>query len=648
MIEFYISTFRVSGLEHPRILLRGLIEPRVNKITIECKGNKIIEYKVDQNGGFLNMFDIQEAILPCQYIKVWAYTDKYILLKKLYVGLPIRMFQRRRQQNCKIETNTERKENLNKYLDPNLQADYRKWIKEPKIQFAPVIQYAYTPLISIVIPVYNVKAEYLRECLESVLNQTYQNFEICVADDCSTNTETIVTLREYEAKDKRIKVCYRKKNGHISAATNSALEIAKGDFVGLLDNDDILAPEALNEIVAVLNQNCELDFIYSDEDKMNMNHEFEMPHFKQNFAKDTFLCCNYICHFSVIRRKILQEINGFRKGYEGAQDYDLFLRVIEKTDKIYHIPKILYHWRMIPGSTAVVADNKNYAGCIGKKVIEEYMMRNNINGIVNEILPTLYSVNYPIQKIKSIKIILFSKQGEENLNETIDNIITISNYPRYSICVCGGIKPRKQLAFYRKFISIDEVQMENLSNYIAKDSSDILLFWNAKCRLFETNWMQELVQYTMQPEHGAVGSKCTELCGDNQEVGIVCVKKGKAIPIRREYFNRFKVPTNYALVNPNAFMVKREQFVRFQEEKKVKVKGIQSQLFQFQFWLLKQGYRNLLLPTSVVKFDEKLPDDYFIEDNMNAIDMEADPYYNVNFSRTQAYLLDAIKDEGEN
>ena len=647
MIEFYISTFRVTGLEHPRILLRGLIEPRVTKIAIECKGNKIIEYKLDQNGGFLNMFDIQEAILPCQYIKVWAYTDKYVLLKRLYVGLPVRMFQKGKTKNLKKEISTDKNECGARYLDSNESADYGKWIKQKKVQFAPVIQYEYNPLISIVIPVYNVEAIYLRECLESVLNQTYQNFEICIADDCSTNPETIAVLKEYEEKDKRIKIYYRKENGHISVATNSALAIAEGEFVGLLDNDDILVPEALNEVVAVLNKKREVDFIYSDEDKMNMNYEFEMPHFKQDFAKDSFLCCNYICHFSVIRRKLLQEVKGFRKGYEGAQDYDLFLRVMEKTDKIYHIPKILYHWRMIPGSTAAVADNKNYAGQAGQRALDDYLRRNNIEGIVNRVLPTLYSIRYPLKREYTVKIVLFS-ETEEGFEETIDNIMTISRYLNYSICVCGRIKQRKQLAFYRKYMKIDEVEPKKILEYLEKETAELLLFWDSQCRLYDPNWMKQILEYAVRPEQGAVGCKIVEASSDNHEVGIVCVEKEKAIPIRREYFMRFMIPVNYTLVNPNAFMVKREQFVMFQKEEKVEVKNIQNKMFQFQFWLLKQGYRNLILPTSVIKFAGKLQDEYFIEDNMNAIDMNADPHYNVNFSRTKAYWLDDINDEGEN
>lgn len=262
------------------------------------------------------------------------------------------------------------------YYNPFKQKDYIKWLDKNE-KFHKYKKLKYEPLISFLIPVYNIDRKYLSECLDSILNQTYKNFEICLSDDNSTSQETIDTLKEYEKKDKRVKVVYRKENGHISKATNSALAIAKGEFVALMDDDDILSKHALYEMVYVLNKNKDLDLIYSDEDKIDMKGRRCEPHFKADYSPDSLYGGNYICHFEILRRNIMNEIGGFKSEFVGAQDFDLFLRFVEKTkpDRIYHIPKILYHWRKVPGSTADTIENKEYAIENGRKAVEEALKK---------------------------------------------------------------------------------------------------------------------------------------------------------------------------------------------------------------------------------------------------------------------------------
>ena len=285
---------------------------------------------------------------------------------------------------------------LNLYYNPFNVIDYNKWLKENE-EFNEDVELKYQPLISLLIPVYNIGKTYLEECLESILNQTYQNFEIILVDDCSTNEETLETLKKYE-QNAKITVKYRKENGHISRATNDALKLAKGEFVGLIDNDDVISSHALYEVVKVLNEDKTWDLIYSDEDKLNLDGLRCDPNFKSDFAPDTLLSSNYICHFTVLRKSIMDEIKGFRVGYEGAQDYDLFLRFTEKTNRIKHIPKILYHWRMVPGSTSMVIDNKNYALERGQKALEDALKRRKIKGQVH-IHPNCpyYYIEYDIE-----------------------------------------------------------------------------------------------------------------------------------------------------------------------------------------------------------------------------------------------------------
>lgn len=230
------------------------------------------------------------------------------------------------------------------------------------------------PLISIIVPIYNVEKIYLIECIESVINQSYENWELCIADDCSTFSYISEILEEYQKKDKRIKVVYRKENGHISEASNTALRLATGKYVALLDNDDLLAPIALFEVVKSINIYPEVDLIYSNEDKiLNGNRVF--PFFKKSWNRNLLLCVNYICHLTVFKINMLKDIGGFRLGYEGAQDWDLVLRVTENTQKIVHIPKVLYHWRMIRTSTSLNAKAKPYIKEAQKKTIKDAIIR---------------------------------------------------------------------------------------------------------------------------------------------------------------------------------------------------------------------------------------------------------------------------------
>ena len=262
----------------------------------------------------------------------------------------------------------------------NFSKRYKKWIinheKIDKEQILHDIEsFSYLPTFSICIPVYNVEEKWLRKCIQSIQKQWYTNWQLCMADDCSTDENVRTVLKEYAQVDNRINIVYRYKNGHISEATNSALQIATGEFIVLVDNDDELAPNALYEVAKILQDHRHLDVIYSDEDKIDENGNRTNPYFKPDYCPDTLLSYNYISHMGVYRRTLIEQIGGFRKGVEASQDYDLLLRVIELTENIYHIPKILYHWRAISGSTALDGAEKSYAYIAGKKALEDRVKR---------------------------------------------------------------------------------------------------------------------------------------------------------------------------------------------------------------------------------------------------------------------------------
>ncbi|MFQ3579764.1 MAG: glycosyltransferase, partial [Bacteroidales bacterium] len=269
------------------------------------------------------------------------------------------------------------------------------------------LEFKLKPLISIVVPVYNVSERWLHKCVESVEQQIYENWELCLYDDCSTNKETVKYLKSISKKDKRIKVNFGKNNLHISLATNQAIKMATGEFIGLLDNDDELTPDALYEVVKIINNNPNIDFIYSDEDKLELDGSFSGPYFKPDYNLDLFLSNNYLCHFSVIRKTIGDKVGWFRKGYEGAQDYDLFLRVIEHANHIHHIPKVLYHWRKIPGSTAAQYSFKSYAIKSSINALTEYCQRNNIKATVeNGYSPGFFRIKREILANDQVSIII--------------------------------------------------------------------------------------------------------------------------------------------------------------------------------------------------------------------------------------------------
>ena len=313
------------------------------------------------------------------------------------------------------------------------QKSYLKWIEDNNEELK-IEKLKYNPKFSIIIPVYNVKKQLLSECLESILNQSYSNFEICIADDNSSLEETILTLKEYE-KNPQIKIEYRKENGMISKASNSALSLATGDYIVLVDNDDTIEKDALYYFAKALNNDKNIDFIYSDEDKLDYNGKRMEPHFKPDYSPDTFKAVNYICHLSCIRKSIIDKLGGFRSEYDGSQDYDLFLRIEDITKSIYHVPKILYHWRQTKTSTAGYLGNKSYAYLAGKKALIDTFKRRNIEAEVtdNPKIST-YLVKYKHNNPK-VSIIIPIKDKAKITKTCLELLYNKMNYSNYEVII---------------------------------------------------------------------------------------------------------------------------------------------------------------------------------------------------------------------
>lgn len=569
-----------------------------------------------------------------------------------------------------------------KFYNPFSVDDYNAWIIENEY-FEEVKKFKYNPKISLIMPVYNVKSTYLTECLDSILNQTYKNFEICIADDASTNKDTLRTLKEYETKyPELIKVKYRKKNGHISEATNTALELATGEFVGLIDNDDTLTPDALYEVIKLLNQNKKLDMIYSDEDKINLDGKRCEPHFKPDFSPDTLYSHNYICHFTVIRKSIMMEIKGFRKGYEGAQDYDLFLRVVEKTKNVAHIPKVLYHWRMIPGSTSMEVSNKNYASQNGIKALNDALKRNKLKGEVENYY-TSYIIKYLLPNNPLVSIIIPTRDKINILKNCITSILEKTTYKNYEIIILdnGSVEQEtleyfKDITLQNKNIFVERIDKPFNYSYlnnigVKKSNGEYLVLLNNDIEIISKNWIEIMLGYAMQKHIGAVGPKLLFANEKIQHAGVV-VGIGEGYIANHAFYledrkapapaGRLVVPYNYSAVTGACIMISKEKYNE--------VNGLEEKLavnyndVDFCLKLLDKGYYNVLLPQVELYHLESISRGKINnEEKSNQLKKEQDfmkkkwkeklsedKFYNPNYSKMYCFKLDkrGLEDEEKN
>ena len=490
------------------------------------------------------------------------------------------------------------------------QKEYNKWFNEQNKEIKHQ-EFKYTPLISFIMPTYNVSRKLLTECLESLLNQSYQNFEICIADDNSSNKETIETLKEYE-KNEKIKITYRKENGMISKASNTALKMAKGEFIVLVDNDDIIEKEALYYIVEALNKNKNLDMIYTDEDKIDFSGKYMEPHFKPDYSPDTFMGVNYICHLTCLRKSIVEELNGFNSDFDGSQDYDLFLRFTEKTKNIHHIDKILYHWRQTPTSTAGYLGNKNYAYIAGKKALEATLKRRKLKGeVLDNPKVSTYLIKYENQN-ELVSIIIPMKDKSKITKRCIDSLYKKNTYKNFEIILVDNNSTEQETfdmikEYKEKYKNIKSIRLECEFNYsyINNEAAKIakgkyLLFLNTDTEVMTEDFIEWMLGYARLDHAGCIGIKLLYPDKLVQHAGVVLGYGGVAghIYVAASYndnglFGRLVMPYNYSAVTAACLMIKKEKFDKvngFDENLKVALNDVDLNLK-----MLKDGYYNVCL-----------------------------------------------------
>ncbi len=556
------------------------------------------------------------------------------------------------------------------------QEQYKIWISKNELSTEELenqkkYEFINNPKISIVVPMYNTNINFFKELVSSLENQTYSNWELCLADGSPEQNEN---LKKYYESDARIKYNFLNKNLGIAGNTNEAIKMATGEYIGFLDHDDLLSLDALYEIVKAVNENIKTDFIYSDEDKIDEKGERFEPYFKPDFSPETLECNNYITHFVVISKNLLKEIGMLNSKFNGAQDFDFVLRATEKAKNITHISKILYHWRVHSLSTANVADSKPYAFEAGIKVIEEHLRRTGKNGIVeygNDV-PGIYRIKYEVKKNPKVSILIPNKDHIELLRNCINSILKLTTYDNYEIVIIENSSEKEETFKYYTQISKNEkvsvldytktlkkndsreFNYSKLINYgVKKVNGDYILQLNNDTKLLSSDWLETFIGYAQQREIGAVGARLYYEDKTIQHAGIIVGLSGIAgnalvnLPYgKHAYFGREAATRNVSAVTGACLFARRDIYkeVNYMDEENFKVAFNDV---DFCLKLLQKGYRIVYNPyIELIHYESKSRGYEYSKEQEERFESESknfkekwkdflekkDPYYNKNFT----------------
>jgi GT2 family glycosyltransferase len=526
------------------------------------------------------------------------------------------------------------------------------------------------PVISVVMPVHNTKAEWLREAIDSVRGQIYPHWQLCIADDASTAPHVCEILEHYRALDSRIQISYRTQCGHISAASNSALALATGDFVALLDHDDVLPEHALYHVAARLQQDPGAQILYSDEDKLAEDGSRTEPHFKSDWNPDLFFSQNYICHLCVIRRSLLEKIGGFRIGVEGSQDHDLLLRCLPhiKDSQIVHIPRILYHWRIHTQSTAKSSGGKSYTTDAALKALQDYLSKHAPSDTRVEpgLVANTYRVRWPIPAPEPlVSLLIPTRDRRELIESAISSIREKSDYRNFEILILdNGSTDPDTLEYFAQIPREDPrvrvvpyhhpFNYSAINNYgVTQTRGEVIGLINNDIEVISPEWLTEMVSHALRPEIGCVGAKLYysnrtfQHCGVILGLGGVAGHSHKHFPPNHPgYFNRLLLIQNLSAVTAACLLMRKSVFeeVGGLDEKKLR---IAFNDVDFCLKVREAGYRNLWTPYAELYHHESVSRGH--EDTPEKIErfqfevshmkekwgdkLLWDPYYNENLTR---------------
>lgn len=509
----------------------------------------------------------------------------------------------------------------------SLEKDYQEWMyamrpAESEKALQREHKFAYAPLISVVVPLYQTPELYLREMIESVLHQTYENLELCLADGSTEDETTGTIVQSYLQQDSRIRYQKLSENLGISENTNAAIAMAKGDYLALLDHDDLLEEHALFEVVKYLQEYPDTDFLYTDEDKVTFDsaHYFQ-PHFKPDFNKDLLRSNNYICHLLVVKRTLLEVVGLYRKAFDGAQDYDFILRCSEKASQIGHISKVLYHWRCHNLSTAGDPQSKTYAYEAGKRAVEEHLKRMHVEAFVEMMTnPGFYRVNYTLLSAPKVCMILLDVPylsvlkrffRAVTLDRTYANmeVLLLLDAPVKNKLILNFVKEHRQIPIKVVYCTSACNKFVTFSRLADKLDSEYLVFLESRLEKFSKGWLERFLGNAQREDAGAVGGRVYDyrrklhygakilgldgLAGD----AFAGLKLGYT-----GYFHKAILQQNFHAVSAKAMMIKRERFLKaggFSEDVEDRMKDVDLCLK-----LEKLGYTNIYEP-GVVLIEQK-------------------------------------------
>jgi GT2 family glycosyltransferase len=513
--------------------------------------------------------------------------------------------------------------------------------------------FANQPLISVITPIYDTSVQWLTEAIESVLAQAYENWELLLIDDGSSAAGLVDALGALAARDRRIVLDRTGKNEGISAASNRALALARGEWITLLDHDDVLEPDSLFQIAKLLQTHPDADLIYSDEDKLTEDG-CEAPVFKPDWSPDLFRSHNYIGHLTAIPRKVVQKVGGFRSEFDSAQDYDLLFRVIEQTDRIHHIPRMLYHWRRSTNSSAISVRQKPGQFEAARRAVHEHLQRKGIRGHVAMDWRThTYWVKRELAAAKQISIIILARDRFDLLSRYIESLTRKTSYPNYRIVVVDNdsqsneADPHFSRVKHRRLIYEGTPNLSVLNNFAVRQTeSPWLLFLHNDVEAIDSDWLTIMAEHIQRPEVGAVGAQLLNPDETIEHAGIVLGVNGIAQPAfrglpaeQRGMGRQLQVTRNCSAVSAACMLMRREVYQEvggFDESL--------SDLFADVDLCLKMrrvGY--LIVYTPFAKLYKQAPQRDKIDMQSEAIMrerwsdvVERDPYYNSNLSRERA------------
>jgi Predicted glycosyltransferases len=514
--------------------------------------------------------------------------------------------------------------------------------------------FQYKPLISVVMPVYNTPSHYLDSAIKSVQAQYYPHWELCICDDASTDSLTRQTLKSID--NPKIKIVLAEQNEGISVATNQAAELATGDFIAFLDHDDELTPDALFEVVRILNEQPDLDVIYSDQDKLDGNNRTVEPFFKPDWSPEYFRAVMYVGHLLVLRREVFARIHGLNKVFDGVQDFELMLRVSEQTSKIAHIPRILYHWRMIPGSVAFGVDEK------GEKI--ERLQIEAVNAHLERTGLNAAAVRHPVyhhralikpaprKRNPKVSIVILTKDAPEHISRCLSSIFSRTSYPNFEVVVVdNGTTDSSALDILKKY-PVQIVPFYEKFNYsrannlgVQATSGEIIVLLNNDTEVISPDWLEQMLLYLDDPKVAIVGPMLIFPNKTVQHAGVTLGFRGTADHVMRGfpsnsdgYAGSLSCPRNVSAITGACLMMRRNDYLK--TGGLLDYYGTHYQDLDLCLKFLSAGSRIVYVPYAILVHYEGSSrgntydylDRALLLDTWGSLISRGDPYYNPNFS----------------